>query len=116
MELYCKELFVHMLHGGNRTICRTRNDGKALRCCGNIIGVAHPAHRLRLHIFQQQVILLKGHLCFPILANRALRNGSAQRISHQLCAVANSKYRNPEGKNFRVADRRALFIYGIWSP
>ena len=89
---------------------------KALRNLGHVIAVAHPRNGLLRDALEQLAAGIVIGDGLAVLPGGILLRGSdltAQRMRHQLAAVANTEDGNPQPEHFRVNVGRFLQIHAV---
>ena len=69
----------------------------------DVVIVAHPTDRLLGYISKSLLVLSTCYFDLTVLAYRCLTYMSAENMRHQLCAVAESEYRNAHLEQFLAA-------------
>ncbi|CCZ84372.1 putative uncharacterized protein [Ruminococcus sp. CAG:254] len=114
MELYAIELLFRIFHCCYRTAGRMCRNRKAFRQLLNIVGMAHPRDCFFRQTGEQQAFRLIFCQCLAVFSGFFRgSNCSAQRICHQLAAVADAQNRNAQFKNSRVYVRRFWVINAV---
>ena len=93
-------------------------NSEALRNLVYIVAVTHPRNALRRNILKKNIIgVVIGH-GLAVFADSVVSRGdyvAAERIRHELTAVAYAENRNTQLKNLWSVVRRALVIYAVGS-
>ena len=75
--------------------------------------MAHPADACFGDVFEQQAVSGSGEFHMAVFLGGRLRNGAAQHVSHELCAVADAQHRNAQIQNVGGVMGRALQIDAV---
>ena len=109
MKLHAVEPARLVGHGGHGAVRGVRDGRKALRRTRHLIGVAHPAGAARPEPRQQPAFHpVHGHLGAAVFAPRAAFHRRAQKVGHQLHAVADAQNRHAQRKHALIHRGRAL--------
>ena len=102
VELYGIQFLFRIFHGSHRAVLGMCCDGKALRCLGDVVGVAHPGDRLFRQFFaaEQSAGLVVDRLGLAVFRSGAGGDCAAQGVCHQLTAVADAQDRDAHFKDF----------------
>ena len=111
VELHAVELAPGVFHDGNGTVHRRAGNGESPGKLRDPVAVAHPDPLAALQAREQQgmfarVVELK--LCGPVFPKRRGGNLPAQRVGHELCAVADPEDGNAQLENPCIALRNPL--------
>ena len=93
-----------------------RHQFKALRHPGHVVSVAHPRNALRRQTLEQLAVRVIKRLGLAVFARRILlRCGdkAAQRMRHELAAIADAQHRDTQLEQLRVALGRLLIINAV---
>src|SRR2546426_5804213 len=124
MEQQRVELALRMRHRGHRRIRAGRDDGEAIRRGGDEVTVAGPHADLVGHLAEQRGRIGGSERTRPTydadfrvaeLALRRRRDATAERVRHQLHAVADAEHRFAEVVDLRIAFRRARLRHALGS-
>ena len=95
VELYGIQALCLVLHSRYRAYRSISRNGEALRSLGNIVRVAHPADGIgRYALKQLGTSCLDADISLAVLADRSSLHLAAQKMRHQLGAVADAQHRH----------------------
>jgi len=94
MELDCIQSTLYTFCCCHRAVCSGSYNTEAGCQFRNIVEMAHPADRILGHIGKQLGTAVYLHLSLTIFPNGRTFYLTTQHMGHQLCAVAESQYRN----------------------
>ena len=108
--LHAGELLVHALEGGHRCARGGRGDGKALRRLGDGVAVRHP-HRVLVRGVGVEHAAVDKHIGAAVLPGPGLGDLAAERLGHDLEAVADAKDGQVQLEDLRVQLRGTLGVH-----
>ena len=110
MELRCIKFLFRTFHGCNRTNRRIRHSAESFGNRCDIVGMAHPADRLRRNSFEENRCTVGSDESFAVFADGSRFHGSSQHVCHELGAVTDSQNRNSQFKYFGFTLRRCVVV------
>ena len=106
MELDRIQLLCLIFSGCHRAVRRMGCDLEAGRDFGNVVKMAHPADSLRRYPLEYLgCLFINQNFCLSILSYFCALYFSAKYMRHQLCAIAETKHRNPQFEKLLCVSR-----------
>ena len=111
VELDAEEAAVQVLHGGELGVVGFRAGLEAFGQARDLVAVGHPHLGLGGDVLEERGRGGRGDDGLAVFAGVAVRHFAAERLDHELEAVADAQHRDAEFEDGRIAFRRVGLVY-----